>query len=519
MVAPTITQTDPAKIVYFDREVYGLKQRVFDCERISAQVTQEQCAASYLRNNIGSGCHSCSIGHHFSGGAPIAEDRHSAVNKSLGLSCIRCERSGHDAMRFVGRFRLTRKHTICVSCLNRELECVKGSNSKGAAPCKWAHLKHATITIENEAGEWQTLDIGLRAGRGECERYVARVHPGCSLVEVFIGGRAVQPSEVDPTPVEWYGAASRKARETVARKHKPKPLPVASDREAARNIDASFATAAKPVDWDDRETPLYARSAPSDESDADSSRQARRCGWLPPTSEEHDAAYRVSFNEPALDPESIAAFWDLTADGLPEFVEWLCEDWPAFKSTAEWEPSAADKAILNRGLSDHRVDCAVYGYPKRQQEAAKPPATAPDAVASPEVVDPAVSDSERTEPESEWAGCYLVRDGMTTYVCDYAKERGISDEEAAIVLGMCDPYYSDEPEPAAAPEPEPAPEPVKAEPAWQREKKLTKAEKKRLKKQECSARLHGNPQPAPNRMAAKQTAIAARAYALLQAGK
>lgn len=288
--APTVTQTDPAKIVFFDREVYGLKQSVFDCERIIATVTREQCAASHLRNNIGSACYKCPIGSHFSGGAPVAENMHTAVNDSLGLACIRCERTGLTATRVIGRFRLVKQHTICISCANREYECVKGANSKGAAPQKWAHLRQATVTIEDAAGEWQTLDLGLRSGRAECERYVERIHPGSVIVEVFIGGVSIPVGAVDPRP-EYWPAVSRTTNAPIAasKPRKKRTRAVAPDHQAA----------AKAVDWDDWDTPLYAKPVASDESDADGNGTARRAGWLPPMSEEDDAAYRESFDETA----------------------------------------------------------------------------------------------------------------------------------------------------------------------------------------------------------------------------
>jgi hypothetical protein len=511
MVAPTITQTDPAKIVFFDREVYGLKQRVFDCERILACVTQDQCAASYRRDAMGSACRGCAIGRHFSGDAPIEEDRHSAINKSLGLSCIRCEKSARTNALLIGRMRLVRSATLCVSCVNRHLEFEKRANSKGAMPR--LVLFPATITIQTAEGEKDTLDIGLRLNYHECARYVERVHPGATLIKTAIGGDIIsQFSLWTPLPFSPWEPG-------MVRDEKPSnPKRTYIHRGTPRSSKKTSA-AASPVDWDDWDTPLYKLGKPveSDESDADSSRQARRCGWWPPMSAEDDAAYRASFNEPALDPDSIAAFWDgMNANGLPDFIEWLCEGWP--------EPAAPSAPIeyLSEVTGNPWTGFVVTKRPIGEPSEASAPVA--DAIALPEVAEPAVSNSEQPEQEvepSEWEGCYLVRDGVTTYVCDYAKERGISDEEAAIVLGMLDPYYSDEPEPAAAPEPkpEPAPEPVKAEPAWQREKKLTKAEKRHLKKQERSARLHGNPQPAPNRMPAKQTAIAARAYALLQAGK
>ena len=466
-VLPTFSQS--LAEVHFHPHADFASLQVFTCERLNSILTKESCAANYTRGNAPISCKGCPIGSAHAGGQNYRNEStniHAKSDNAIGLSCIRCERNEHTATRYTGRFRLTRKHTICVSCLNRELECVKGSNSKGVAPRKWAHLKQATITIEEAAGEWSTHDIGLRAGRGECERYVARIHPGCSLVEVVIDGRAVQPGEVDPTPVEWYGEATRKARETVAaRKRRDKPA------------------GAAPVDWNDWDTPFYAKPASDYHSDADGIGNVRRHGWLPPMSEEDGAANRASFNEAALDPESIAAFWDgMNADGLPDFIEWLCEDW----ATLDIKPVAPTADI---------------------------PASVAPAIES----EPLVDDSENPEQESEWAGCYVVCDGVTTYATDYAREHGISYEAAAIELGLCDPEYAEEPEAAAAPEPQPAPEPVKAEPS-PIPKKLTGKKLRKLEKaQRRAGRMTAAPAPPEMPTLGKSPrAIAITARALIQ---
>ena len=333
MVAPTITQNDPAKIVFFDREVYGLKQRVFDCERILAQVTKEQCAASYRRDAMGSSCRGCTIGRHFSGDVPIEEDRHSAINKSLGLSCIRCEKSARTNARLIGRMRLVRSATLCVSCFNRQREFEKGANSKGGMPR--LALFPAILTIETAECKQKTLDIDLRLDYLECARYVERVHPGATLIKTAIGGEIVsQFSLWTPLPFSPWEPG------TVRTNQPKKPKRTYTNRVTSRSSKTSKANVT-PVDWDDWDTPLYAKPASDDYSDADGNGTARRAGWLPPLTEEDDAAYRASFNEPAIDPESIAAFWDFTADGLADFVEWLCEGWTEPVSDAQDKPAEA----------------------------------------------------------------------------------------------------------------------------------------------------------------------------------
>ena len=61
--------------------------------------------------------------------------------------CLRCRRSGREsASRLIGRMRLIRQHTICVSCYNREREVLRGRNAKGAPPRKWAGLYFTHIS-------------------------------------------------------------------------------------------------------------------------------------------------------------------------------------------------------------------------------------------------------------------------------------------------------------------------------------------------------------------------------------
>jgi hypothetical protein len=56
-------------------------------------------------------------------------------------ACVRCRRDGCQAgSRLVGRFRLVRGRTLCVSCYNREREVLHGANAKGAPPKKWSGL-------------------------------------------------------------------------------------------------------------------------------------------------------------------------------------------------------------------------------------------------------------------------------------------------------------------------------------------------------------------------------------------
>lgn len=420
-ILPTFSQS--LAEVHFHPHADFASLQVFTCDRLSCVLTKEACAANYTRTNAPISCKGCPIGVAHAGGKRYRNEPgiHTASELALGLSCIRCERNSLTATRYIARFRLVKQHTLCLNCFNREREVAKGSNAKGAKPVRWAHLQQATITIEDAAGERKTLDIGLRTDYLECARYLERVHPGATLIKTAIGG------EIIPQFSLWTPLPFSPWEPGMVRDEKPsKPKRTYIHRGTPRTGKKTNA-AASPVDWDDWDTPLYKLGKPveSDESDADSSRQARHCGWLPPKSEEDDAAYCASFEEgDALDPESIAAYWDPTGGGLPEFIEWLTDAWPVF----DIKPAEPSAPVADNGAA---------------AEIAKP---ASDRVCP---VADAVSNHDPIadeDTESEWEGCSLTRGDETICVTDYAREHGISDEDAAIELGMCDPENSDEPQ-------------------------------------------------------------------------
>ncbi|MFX1716746.1 hypothetical protein [Paraburkholderia sp. A1RO-5L] len=272
----------PECVVMKPHPEYGI--RMFHCAPLHADLTAHACAANFVVQKSIS-CKGCAVGSMHSG-APIRTaidvihdpnaSGHEKINAAAGLDCIRCGRTALTATKYIARFRLVDRHTLCLNCYNRGQEIAKfragiGGNSKGGVPQKWSNLKQATITIETESGEWQTLDIGLRAGRGECERYVERTHSGCELVECFIDGEAIPegtPDAEPQTPRGWCSPHCESANEAETpkrayRKRDPKPLPVATDAEAAiseddRQIAQCRAAASAPrVDWDDWDTPLY----------------------------------------------------------------------------------------------------------------------------------------------------------------------------------------------------------------------------------------------------------------------
>lgn len=102
------------------------------------------------------------------------------------LACVRCGRNGTTAgTRLLGRFRLVRGKTLCVSCYNREREFLHGKNAKGGTPVKWSGLREAHVEIDLH-GKRQRHDIGLRSGRQEIERFVARRWPEATIARVWL---------------------------------------------------------------------------------------------------------------------------------------------------------------------------------------------------------------------------------------------------------------------------------------------------------------------------------------------
>ncbi|MGQ7939535.1 hypothetical protein [Paraburkholderia sp. D1E] len=93
-----------------------------------------------------------------------------------------------------------------MTCYNREREFLHGKNAKGGAPIKWSGLRQAHVEIQLH-GKQRCLDIGLRSGRAEAERLVARCWPEATVTRIWLGA---EPSPVMPThhPVAATGASA-----------------------------------------------------------------------------------------------------------------------------------------------------------------------------------------------------------------------------------------------------------------------------------------------------------------------
>lgn len=135
------------QVHYF--KVEGFEGDYFSCERYGT-MAPSSCARNYeeapeaSRKGRLAGCVGCRIGqmHASTGDAPLTLETLTGV--AYRTVCVRCRRGGEDP-RLIGRMRLIRDHTTCVSCYNREREVLQGKNAKGATPKKWRGLFFARI--------------------------------------------------------------------------------------------------------------------------------------------------------------------------------------------------------------------------------------------------------------------------------------------------------------------------------------------------------------------------------------
>jgi hypothetical protein len=184
---------------------------VFHCAGLSADIAPSTCAKNYA-NPRHDACINCKLGerHHAQHTVPTEQPqptrgnktasasiskevqdnlaRRAALKRSGGqsseLPCIRCTRTSKTCgERYVGRFRLVRNKTICISCYNRERETCLGKNAKGGTPRKWTNLRHTTLVFHDGASVY----IGATSGVDEAHRYAERTHPGRALADVQIG--------------------------------------------------------------------------------------------------------------------------------------------------------------------------------------------------------------------------------------------------------------------------------------------------------------------------------------------
>lgn len=137
------------QVRYFQPE--GVPGEYFECARYGLMSTSA-CSRNFtdapaaIKRGRLQHCIGCALGRRHAGipDDPVpAPERSSLVYR---IACVRCRRDGRsESSRIIGRLRLVRSHTICVSCYNREREIRIGQNAKGARPKKWRGLFHTRV--------------------------------------------------------------------------------------------------------------------------------------------------------------------------------------------------------------------------------------------------------------------------------------------------------------------------------------------------------------------------------------
>lgn len=148
------------KVEYFG--IDGVAGRYFFCPAYKVTMSVASCASSYkaekqTRYGRHMLCKGCPIG------AAHANERPVAVRSVYGsLLCPRCQRS---AIRLV--------RGVCVSCVNRQYEVIKGVNAKGRPPTRVAPLapmrivsvEHTSAVLVSTALASGRLEVVLRTLR------------------------------------------------------------------------------------------------------------------------------------------------------------------------------------------------------------------------------------------------------------------------------------------------------------------------------------------------------------------
>jgi hypothetical protein len=129
--------------IYFQHD--GVPGDYFECASYGS-MSVAACARNFteapltMKQGRLQRCVGCELGRQHAGGAePVTPPASTSI--IYRVACARCRRDGRtEGTRLLGRLRLVRRQTICVSCYNREREVLIGANAKGARPKKWNRL-------------------------------------------------------------------------------------------------------------------------------------------------------------------------------------------------------------------------------------------------------------------------------------------------------------------------------------------------------------------------------------------
>lgn len=172
-------------VVYMKLE--GVPGDYFRCDRYGLMSAQA-CARSYTSAPVASregrltGCLGCEAGAEHACG-PVVSGR-----PGQAMVCTRCRRGPEEFKNSVGRVRMVRGGTICVSCFNREREVLAGRNAKGTKPR--LVLEAVTVAVVN-AGRMEVHRLPLAIDRVEAALTVMR-RTGPGAMVSWVSGGLVQ---------------------------------------------------------------------------------------------------------------------------------------------------------------------------------------------------------------------------------------------------------------------------------------------------------------------------------------
>ena len=151
------------KVEYFT--IDGAPGKYFMCAPYKASLSVTGCAGLYkAEKGVHAGnhmhCRGCPIGAHHAGEAPV-----SAPGLFGSLICPRCHR---------GSTRLVRG--VCMSCVNRQYETVRGVNARGRPPSRLTPLAPMSMTVM-EDGRVVVIDVDLSSGHIEVILRALRSRP------------------------------------------------------------------------------------------------------------------------------------------------------------------------------------------------------------------------------------------------------------------------------------------------------------------------------------------------------
>lgn len=151
------------KVEYFTVE--GAPGRYFRCDKYNAVLSTSACASMYLaekNQHLGRHmhCRGCPVGAMHAGEAPVT-----APELVRSMVCPRCLRSSSRLVR-----------GVCMSCINRQYESVKGVNARGKPPTRYTPLAALSVPARDDKADF-VASVEFGSGYVEMVLRVFRAKP------------------------------------------------------------------------------------------------------------------------------------------------------------------------------------------------------------------------------------------------------------------------------------------------------------------------------------------------------